>query len=89
MKVDTGSGSTGVDEETRGKLGLKAIGLKTIGGAVGRPQEVPVYAVNVSIDGASHFSRALGLNRPVIGMDVLKRFTTIVKGADEVTLGRL
>ncbi len=81
--VDTGADLSVLPQGLPARLRLPAVGRLTVAGVEGLPRPLPVYAVEVALDGYRSVIRAVSLGTtPLIGRDVINRITVHLRGPE-------
>lgn len=81
--VDTGADLSVLPRGLPARLGLPAVGRLTVAGVEGLPRLLPVYAVEVSLNGFRSIIRAVSLGTtPLIGRDLINKLTIHLRGPE-------
>jgi len=83
--VDTGAGISVLPEDLPTQLGLPYTGRIDVAGFDGTPRTLPLYAVEIGLNGYRSIIQAVGFGTtPLIGRDVLNKLVSHFYGPDGI-----
>lgn len=81
--VDTGADLSVLPQGLPARLRLPAVGRLTVAGVEGLPRPLPLYAVEVAVNGYRSIVRAVSLGTtPLIGRDLINKITIHLHGPE-------